>query len=267
MNKHSALPEYLIEGTAFFVDTDQHVLREVGNPQNEISFIRDMTDHGTHYRLTYNTVFAIATTSPPDGEWVREVSIPQLTQLDPQGMSAKYGIPLDQLPGKSDFEVIVNQEALARREAGILPQIDIAGENFTVDLRLRELRNTKYFFPVISMKSFELTDDGLHYTAFYEPMMKQVVNIDPKLLEFPEGIIAIRIPNETGLDPVATAQKLGLEPRELLRRYPIRTELKAELIPLAETHIPALIRRNKEQLQQDHAENMKKARPKYRHRL
>ena len=162
---------------------------------------------------------------------------------------------------------IVHEEALASRKQNILPQIDIAGENFVVDLRMHELRHAQHFFPVISLKSFELTNDGWNYEAFYEPLMKQVVEIDPKLLEFPPGVIKIRLPNEIGLDPVGAAQIYGMDEREVLRRYPIQKELKAEVIPLAETEITRLIRQNKEQLQRDHQENMQKIRPRNRHRF
>ena len=92
-------------------------------------------------------------------------------------------------------------------------------------------------------------------------------SIDPKLTEFPQGVIQIKLPNEIGLDPVATARKYGMNERELLRRYPIQKELKAEVIPLSETGIPRLIRQNKEQLQREHEENMRKARPRQRPRL
>jgi hypothetical protein len=255
---------YRFDRTSFVVDIDKQVLRQTDKPENEISFIRDLTDFGDHYLLAWNENTKQVTTDPDKAE---VYIIPQLVQLDPQGMSEKYSIPVEKLQSMSDFEVIVDQEALASRKQNILPQIDIAGEQFIVDLRLHELRHAQHFFPVISLKSFELTNDGWHYEAFYEPLMKQVVEIDPKLLEFPQGIIKIKLPNEIGLDPVGTAQIYGMDERELLRRHPIQKELKAEVIPLAETEIPRLIRQNKEQLQRDHQENMQRVRPRNRHRF
>ena len=263
MNKLRNPVIFEIEGTSFEVDIDKQVLRQTNDQTNEISFINDMTDLGGHYLLRYDKV-----TKRPEPErydqHIENVAIPSLIQLDPEGMSEKYGIPIDQLAGKTDFEVIVDQNALALRQNGILPQIDLAGEKFTVDLRLHELRNSQYFFPVISLKSFELTNDGWHYEAYYHPVMKQVVDLDPKLLEFPEGVIKLKIPNEIGLDPVATARQYGMEERDMLRRYPIQKDLKAEVIPLSETHIPALIRQNKEGLQQEHRDNAQRLRPKHR---
>jgi len=252
------------EQISFVVDIDRQVLRQTNKPEHEISFIRDMRDMGDHYLLAWDTEKQTVSTDPERAE---PIILDQLVWLDPEGMSEKYGIPVEKLQTMRDFEVMVDQEALRQRREGILPQIDLAGEQFIVDLQLHELRNAKYFFPVISLKSFELTNDGWNYEAYYHPVMKQVVDLDPKLLEFPEGVIKIKIPNELGLDPVATARIYGLDEREVLRRHPIQKELKAEVIPLSETHIPALIQRNKEALRQAHRENAQKLKPRQRPRF
>jgi hypothetical protein len=246
------------------VDIDKQVLRQTNDQANEISFIHDMQDQGAFYHLLYDLDEQRAVKDLFDENRVKVIQVPQMTDLDREGMSIKYGLPQELVMGKSDFEVIVDQAALDRRLNGVLPQIDIAGEAFTIDLRLQELRHTKYFFPVISLKSFELTNDGWKYEAFYHPVMKQVVEIDPKLTGFPEGVIKIEIPNEIGLDPVETARQYGMDERELLRRYPIQKELKAAVIPLSETNIPAMIQQNRQQLRKEHEEITRRIRPKHR---
>jgi hypothetical protein len=264
MNKPSNPVIFEIEGTSFEVDIDKQVLRETNKQTNEISFIHDMQDQGGFYKLHYDLDGHHASHDLSAQSRVKLITVPQMTDLDREGMAIKYGLPPELVMGKSDFELIVDQKLFDQRLNGILPQIDLAGEKFTVDLRLQELRNSKFFFPVISLKSFELTDDGWHYQAYYHPVKKQVVEFDPKLLEFPEGVIKVKIPNEIGLDPIATARQYGIDERELLRRYPIQKDLKAEVTPLSETHIPALIRRNREALQQEHRENARRLRPKHR---
>lgn len=97
--------------------------------------------------------------------------------------------------------------------------------------------------------------------------MKQVVNIDPKLTEFPDNVVKIRLPNELGLDPVSTARRYGIDENELLRRFPPKKDLKAVIIPLADTGIPALIRQNREQLQKEHAEIARRIKPRHRPRF
>jgi hypothetical protein len=267
MDKLKVRPMFSIGTTHFIVDIDKQVLREFQRPENEISFIRDMEDKQTHYELRYDPRINNAAREPLPDNQVQIIPIPQMTELDPEQMSVKYGCPVEQLKGKPDFEIIVDQEALALRHQGMLPKIDISGDAFVVDLRMQELRHAANFYPVISLKSFELTHDGWNYEAYYHPVMKQVVDLDPKLLEFPEGVIKIRIPNEIGLDPVSAARIYGMNERELLRRYPIQKELKAEIIPLSETNIPALIRRNREALREEHRQNMERAKPRFRPKL
>jgi len=252
------------EQVSFVIDIDRQLLRQTNKPENEISFIHNMIDMGDHYLLAWDPEKLTVSTDPAKSE---PIIIDQLVWLDPEGMSEKYGIPIEKIKEMSDFEVMVDQAALKQRHADILPQIDLAGEMFTVDLQLQELRNSKHFFPVISLKSFELTDDGWYYEAYYHPVMKQVVELDPKLLEFPEGVIKLKIPNEIGLDPVAAARIYGMDERGLLRRYPIQKALKAEVIPLSETHVPALIRRNRKTLQEAHRENAKRIKPRHRPKL
>jgi len=267
MNPLKVRPVFSIGTDHFIVDIDKQVLREFQRPENEISFIRDMLDQQTHYELRYDPRIRSATHENLPGNQVQVIRVPQMTELDPENMAVKYGYQVEQLKGKSDFEVMVDQEALAIRHRGKLPLIDIAGEAFVVDLRMQELRHAEYFYSILSLHSFELTNDGWNYEAFYHPIMKQTVELDPKLLEMPEHIVRIKIPNEIGLDPVSTARIYGMDERELLRRYPIQKELKAEIIPLSETGIPRLIRQNKEQLQREHEENMRKTRPRQKPRL
>lgn len=263
MNKFRQPVIFTIDHTSFEVDIHKQVLRQTNDRSNEISFVTAMSDMGDHYQFCYDVVTKRPLQEAP-GQHTEIIRVPQLVELDPEGMAAKYGLAPEQLKGKTDFDVIVDQEALTRRRQGILPQIDLAGEKFVVDLKLQELRDAQYFFPVISLKNFELTGDGWYYEAYYHPVMKQVVELDPKLLEFPEGVVKLRIPNELGLDPVATAKMYGMNERQVLRRYPIQKSLQAEVIPLSETHLPRLIRQNRDELRRQLEANMQQARPKRR---
>ena len=264
MNKPKEPVIYTIEGTAFTVDIDNQVLRQSDNPANEISFIRDMIDQAANYRLFYDPSRKNLPRFGYDPATMKEIIIPKLAELDPEGMAAKYRLKPEGLKGKTDFEIIVNQELLELRQTGALPKIDIAGEEFIVDLRLQELRHARSFHPVLSLNSFELTNDGWHYQGYYHPVIRQLVPIDPKLTELPDSVVKIKIPNEIGLDPVGAARIYNMNERELLRRHPIQKDLKAEVIPLSETQLPSLIRQNREQLQREHRENAQKIKPKFR---
>lgn len=266
MNKLNEPIIFTIEGVTFEVDIHKQVLRQTDNPTNEISFVRDMTDLGSHYLLVFDPEGKNIPRQAHHGHTI-EVSVPKLIELDPQGMAAKYGWLVGDFPGKTDFQVIVDEALLQQRLDGALPRIRIAGEDFYVDLRLHELRHAGTFHPVLSLKSFDLTADGWHYEAYYHPFMRQLVPLDPRLTELPEGVVRIRIPNEIGLDPVGAAQLYHIDERMLLRLHPIKKDLRAEVIPLSETDIPALIRANREELMRQHRDNVKKIKPRMRGRL
>ena len=267
MNKLRQPPIFTIEDTTFLVDTDRQVLRQTNDPGNEISFINHMQDHGTHYRLLYDLDAHCAAEDLFDQTRVKVIDIPQLTELDPEGMSEKYSVPVDQLAGKTDFEVIVDQQLLTARHNGIMPQIRIMDDCFHVVLKAHELWPAGHWGPNINLGNLTISDDGSCYEGYYHPVLKSVVEIDAKLIELPDHIVRIKIPHELRLDPVFAAQIYGMDEREVLRRHPIQKELKAGVIPLSETHIPALIRQNREQLQQAHKENARRAKPRIRPRF
>jgi hypothetical protein len=260
-----------IEGTIFEVDIETQRLIEQANPANTISFIDQMTDQGTHYSMyydlerknQYDTSMGSYESEHCDG-----IKIPKLIDLDPFGMAEKYGYTVEQLKGKTDFEVIVNPEDLSLRHQGVLPLIEIGEDQlFIIELEKQQLRHLENDRIVLSLKDFDLSGDGLKYIGLYNPVKREMVDIDPSLTEFPDNVVKIILPSEIGLDPVATAKMYGINERDLLRRYPIQKEMKAEIIPLSETAIPAMIQRNREQLQSEHKENAKRARPFHRPRF
>ena len=268
--KNRPIPYFSMEGTVFEVDIENQRLIERANPANTISFVWDMTDKDSYYTFTYDldkkNVYDKSTGFYESEDWT-QVRVPKLIELDPEGMAEKYGFTVTELQGKNDFEVIVNQRLLTERQNGVLPQIRIMDERFHIVLREHELWPAGHWGPNISLADLTISDDGSCYEGYYHPALKKVVKIDPKLIEFPEGIVKIKIPNEIGLDPVGAARIYGMDERGLLRRYPIQKELKANIIPLAETNIPAMIQRNREALQQEHRENLLRAKPRIRPRF
>lgn len=260
-----------IEGTIFEVDIESQRLVEQANPANAISFIDQMTDHGTHYSMYYDlrrkNQYDTSMGSYESEDW-DGIKIPKLIDLDPLAMAEKYGYTVEQLKGKTDYEVIVNPEDLSLRHQGVLPLIEIMEDQlFVIELDQQRLRHLENENIILSLKQFDLSGDGLQYIAFYDPAKREIVDIDPHLTEFPDNVVKIIIPGEIGLDPVATAQMYGINERDLLRRYPMQKEMKAKVIPLSETTIPAMIQRNREQLQLEHQENTKRARPLHRPRF
>jgi hypothetical protein len=145
-----------------------------------------------------------------------------------------------ELPGQPlSAEVLV-----LRRLAGILPHIDIGGTDFTIDWRMRELRETADPWNRIGLDNMELSPSGDAYLSFYHTGRHQVYQLPDKLLALPEDVMLLEIPLKLLLDPIGTARANGLDDLALLRQCPIRQELHGKLVPLEETLLPQIIAQN-----------------------
>lgn len=254
-----------IYGVSYEVDIEKQVLRQTSRPDHEIFFVRDMHDDGNHYHLRYNIREHRAELG--NGTDVRKILIPQMTKLDPEGMAARLGRNIEEIRGLSDFELLVDQQTLELRRKGVLPELEIMGERFIIDLKRQEFRHTQDFAPVIRLSQFRPSDDGRLLEAYYHPLLKTPVDIDPQLTAFPDHVVKISLPNEIALDPVGAAALYKFDERKALRIYPLKLNHEATVTALAETDIPRLIRQNRERLQQEHAENARKFKPRTRPRF
>src|ERR1700761_4504127 len=104
------LPIYNIHGTEFIVDIENNELRQKGKEDNFISFL-DMTDKGTHYSFYYDKDRKeMSIGNKADHEGIILTDIPPMARLDPEAMSKKYGVPVDEVKNMKDFDIIVDKE-------------------------------------------------------------------------------------------------------------------------------------------------------------
>lgn len=135
-------------------------------------------------------------------------------------------------------------ELLQIRQSGKLPHIDLAGTDFTVDWRLRQMRETEQPWKNISFNDFEMDDYGDNYLCFFNTETHDLYIPPEDLKELPQNVVVLEIPNELVLDPVAVAREYGSDLSELLREHPITEILAAKVIQLTETGLPAIIENN-----------------------
>lgn len=175
--------------------------------------------------------------------------IPELVKLDPEGMSEHYRFPLSQLKGKSDYEVIVNQRLVERRLAGKLPELNIMGHTFYVDVRMGALRPKDDFSTAgISFREIDEFFDfeKTEYRFSYHPDSHTFRVPDlGSLIEVPKDIFLITIPHKGALDPIGFARERGLDMRQILRKEPPYEPMKAQIIPWEETKLEERIISNR----------------------
>ena len=237
------LPTVNIHGKEFIVDVDKTEIRQMDRPENTMSF-HDMIDFGTKYTFICDTK-DLGITAPDDhkNQNFLSVELPPMAELDPIGMAEKYGKAVEDIKGKTDFEIMVDQELLQERLTGKLPLIDIARNSYIVDIRLKELRMENDPLNRINLRDLEFSPDGTHYQFYYDSNSKQALAVHPALSPYQGGILYIEIPNELKLDPVAVARDYEIGENDLLRRFPPQKDLKAKVTPVTrELHKELCIR-------------------------
>ena len=135
-------------------------------------------------------------------------------------------------------------ELLKIRLSGKLPHIDLAGTDFTVDWRLRQLRETELPWKHIDLTYMEMSESGEEYLCFYNTETHEIFEPDENLFEQPQNIVVLEIPYELKLDPVAFAREVGLGETDLLAEHPIQKVLSAKVLPLDEAILSDFIANN-----------------------
>lgn len=241
------LPVYNIEGTAFVVDVANLQLREKANPENEI-LVSDMRDVGDGYVFDYSPIEKNIPMLFSDDTDVRTVKIPELVQLDPIGMAEKYGYAVHEMLGKTDFSLMVDQQALGRRLMGQLPTVDISGHTFFVDIRMDMLRPKDDFLSkgiVLSQIDHFYDDDRKVYTIPYNPKTHEFQDLDyDNITSIPKDLIVVSFPHESVLDPIGYNRKAGWDETFGLKETNVKSHFEAKVVDWKETGIEATILEN-----------------------
>ena len=251
------LPTVNIEGTDFFVDVIKNELKEKGNPQNRMS-IKNMLYVGDGYRFQYDTTINNflpfgASMALGNNNHSKEIKIPNLVELDPIGMAKKYNLTIEEINGKTDFELTIKPGSLLdlRWNKKILPTLDIAGHTFYVDLVMDKLRPKDDF----KSKGIDLSEIREYYDRYYQayiipynPKSREFQEVDIRAItELPKEIIVIKFPHLSELDNVGWNIKYGFGPGHLIKEEAFQLHFKAKILPWKETNIPENIRLNLEE--------------------
>lgn len=246
------LPIIMLEGTAFTVDVARAEFREVARPRNTISFelmIRDGDSYMLFYDPLVRNIPRPERYQHPD---VKSIAIPSLGTLDIEGMAMKYGRKVEDIRGKTDFEIVVDQKTLTDRLAGVLPQLDIDGQIFIVDIRLNELRPKDDFvsrgIQFEHMEQHPLIDPQ-SYRFFYDTRAKESLKLDTwDLIEMPKHIVVVEIPVSERLDPVLLVKTYDLGMKDFLMKFPPQAMIRAKVLSLKETGLQQRMNENKTRL-------------------
>ena len=244
------LTDYEILGVGYLVDVDRDMLLLLEDPEIGLSF-KSMRYTDTHYLLKYNKLLPVdGDNSKVNPGQIVDVHIPHKVILNPLAMANKYGVTVEALKGKTDYDVMVDQDLLNQRINGKLPEISIGGSDFIYDIKLNTLRpKDKIGGILIIGPDVYLSEDEMHYTFLYDPVKREIVHYDQNMVEFPAGVFMAKIPNQLRLDPYGMIEKLGLQVKDTLVKFPIQESMTAQLTPLSELNFfKSLVLKNRERL-------------------
>lgn len=240
------LPTINIEGTDFVVDVYKLELREKGNTNNKIPF-EDMRDVGNGYSFDYS----LKDKNLPNRFYNDSicVNIPELVLLDPIGMANKYNCSIDEIKGKSDFDLMVDQQAYDMRvNKGILPTLEIAGHTFYVDIRMDMLRPKDDFLSkgiVFDQIDHYYSEERNAYLIPYDPKKHEFRELDyDTMTSIPKDLIAVEFPFQRVLDPIGWNRNGGWDIKEDLKTIGLKSQFQAKTIPWKETFLGELIESN-----------------------
>lgn len=245
------LPTIKIEGTEFLLDVGQVLLIEKDNPENTISFF-EMRDKGNGYSFDYNRKSHNIPAPWDRAEDNVRIELLQLIEMDPYGMAKKYGLPLKDIHGKSDLDVMVDSRALEQRLKGRLTTVDIVGHIFYVDIPMDKLRPKDDFLSKgIPFKDIDhyFDDEEQKYIIPYNPEKHEFQEIDTEnLVEFPKDLLLIAFPGEWHLDPIGYNRKHGQDLMSGLKETSISPHFVAKIMDWKEIGIQDIIDENRERL-------------------
>lgn len=240
-------PSINIFDDEFHFDIENLALVDITDVYNKIYF-HEMEDHSTHYVLNYVPKQKPDPSIPPrhlddilsdlfqgieteNKVLPRRIEIPRMGELDPIGMSNKYGLPISEIAAKTDFEIIVPQNVYNDRLQGDLIIIDFPGKSYFVDVVNNMLRPVDEQGPEINLDSFSydyFIDDEEVYYLYYNINKREVVDILYNR-DVEKDCIVLRVPHPTYLDPIGTNIACGRDPSYGLMYFDLKKRYMAKM--------------------------------------
>lgn len=255
--KQRELPSIKIKGTEFLVDVNRLELREKADERNVIEF-QYLDEARIGYQFRYSPKLKNIADIFEYGSV--KVHIPEFVVLDPVGMALKHNLSFEELKGKTDFDLMVDQKAFDMRvNKGVLPTVDIAGHMFYVDIRMDKLRPKDDFLSngiVFDDIDHHLSYKTNSYVIPYNPRTREFQELDyDSILKFPKGLIAVEIPFKRVLDPIGCNRNGGWDLKYDLKHIGLQLHFDTKIIPWEKTFLAEAIQENIEKKKEHQKRN------------
>lgn len=187
-----------------------------------------------------------------------QIVMPHLSTLIPNEVAKHYGLQLNEVLNKSDYDIMLDKRGVFDRQMGKLAIVEIEGHDFYVDFQMQCIRPHDNFNS--RGISFDDLDDNfseeMNRSVFpYNPKTKELEEIDyDNLTSVPTHLVAISIPHFHKLDPFSYARQTGFSLSEILKETPQKSRTIAKTISWEKFGLTDLIKQNKERLAPENKE-------------
>jgi hypothetical protein len=222
----------VIGSTPYIIDAHAQCLRQYNDMDMVISFSQLAKGEG-YYTGSFQRTGKWIRPGDPAKEPLLEVILPDRLLQDAGQLTNPDKADLNTLSHHKGWGFYIGDEETALRFSGKLPHIELAGSDFTVDWRLKELREMNEPWNRIQLDGLEMSDSGEHYLCFYNTDAHKTTNDISEILARPEKVVLLEIPYEVELDPVAVAREYGIGDIELLPEHPVKMYQKAKVTALS----------------------------------
>lgn len=160
----------------------------------------------------------------------------------PEKLLSLRQVPLDdecyefnQSSSKNGWGFFVADQDTCDRIQGKLAILDIAGQEFFIDMRMWQLRPKDEFSSYISLEDIGPWQDGDIATFLYDTRTKFVFNPHWDVASAKADIVAVQTRSINNLDPVGFARRLNREDGYFLDRSVFLARQQAKILPIEKT--------------------------------
>lgn len=248
MEKDRELPEIEFNGHRWLVDVEEYrIVNKKYDYHSIYAYDMNYSDEGYSFTIwTKNN--SIADRSHPEDEKMI-VRLPHFTEMDTEGVAKKYGLPIEEVKGKADYEIMVDKRAQIDRVQGRLTTMDLAGHTFYVDFPMRMLRPKDNFaspgVPFAQLDHF-FNEDTYQYEVAYNKRYQRYEEIDfEQIIDYPKDVVVVAFPPLWELDPIGYARNSKFEASVFLEDSPQQAHFVAKIIPPEKSWMKNLINENR----------------------
>lgn len=251
MENEHVLPEITINGRPWLIDVDAY--RIVDKERTYVSIqAYEMQYLETGYKFPLHKQDNRLAAHDDTAQEVIVVNLEHFTEMDPEGVAQKYGLSVDQVKGKTDYDIMEDQQALIDRLRGRLTTVDIAGHTFYVDFPMQMLRPKDNFLsngiPFSELDEYHNEDTG-QCDVSYNKRLQEWEFVDcTDLVRQPKDILIVSFPPPEELDPVGYARFNGYDLAYALDDHPQKAHFKAKILKGDDSWLDYIIDDNRKRL-------------------